>query len=84
MTIEQQIAVHCDEPEQVEAREYLEHLLKSDDDFVTINGEQVTLNDIITKYLDAEELQKLAIISLTGDHTAAKAIIIKALEEITL
>jgi len=72
--IEQQIAIHCDEPEQLSASELLSILAKGIE--VLINGEYYSLDEL-TDLLIGHELRIAAEESLTDNKNAITELYIK-------
>jgi hypothetical protein len=78
MSIENQIAAHADEPEQLSANEILVLLL--DDRPVLINGEHYELN-CVTCELEDEAARELCESILLGDDAKVRELYIKTIQE---
>ena len=78
MTIENQIAVHCDESEQLSASELLSILIKGIE--VLIDGEYYDLDEI-TCMLVSTEIRLAAEESLTDNKHAIAELYIKQINE---
>ncbi len=72
--IEQQIAIHCDEPEQLSARELMSILMKGYD--ISINGDYYNLDEV-TCMLIGTELRIAAEESITDNKYAITELYIK-------
>jgi len=51
----------------------------SDEEEAVINNEPVTLDSIVTKYLDRSELEELAVLAVRGDYSAVRKMFIDAI-----
>ena len=78
MTIEQQIAIHCDEPEQLSASELLSIMAKGIE--VLINGEYYSLDEI-TDMLVGTEIRYAAEESITDNKNAISELYIKQINK---
>ena len=78
MTIENQISVHCDEPEQLSASELLSILVKGIE--VLINDEYYSLYEITDKLIGVE-LRVAVEESLTNNKNAINELYIKQIDE---
>ncbi len=76
--IEEQIAIHCDEPESLSASELLSILTKGIE--VLINGEYYALDEI-TDMLIGTEIRLAAEESLTYNRYSIKELYIKQINE---
>ena len=79
MTIENQISVHCDEPDQLSASELLSILVKGVE--VLINGEYYSLYEITDKLIGVE-LRGAVEESLTDNKHAITELYIKQINEL--
>ena len=79
MTIENQISVHCDEPDQLSASELLSILVKGVE--VLINGEYYSLYEITDKLIGVE-LRVSVEESLTDNKHAITELYIKQINEL--
>jgi len=79
MTIENQISVHCDEPDQLSASELLSILIKGIE--VLINGEYYSLDEV-TDMLVGTEIRLAAEESLTDNKHAITELYIKQINEL--
>ena len=79
MTIEQQIAIHADEPEQLSASELLSILIKGIE--VLINDEYYSLDEL-TDMLVGTEIRLAAEESLTDNASALTELYIKQINEL--
>jgi len=77
--IEEQIAIHCDEPESLSASEFLSIMVKGIEVF--IDGEYWNMADI-TDLLIGHELRLAAEESLTDNKSAINELYIKQINEI--
>lgn len=80
--IAKQTTEHLDEPEQYTAKDYLDALLLDDEAEVDIQNEPITLDAIVTKYLDRGELEELAVLAISGDYSSVEDIFKNAISEI--
>ena len=78
MTIEKQIAIHADEPEQLIASELLSILIKGIE--VLINGEYYSLYELTDKLIGVE-LRLAVEESLTDNKHAIQELYIKQINE---
>ena len=78
-SIEQQIAVHCDEPEQLSSSELLSILIKGGEVF--INGDYYNLDEISCMLVNTE-IRLAAEESLTDNKSAINELYIKQINEL--
>lgn len=78
----EQLSNHVNDGEQYSAKDYLDALLLDDEAEVVIENESVTIDNIVTKYLDSSELEELAVMAINKDYEAVRNVFITAIEEL--
>ena len=83
MSIENQIAVNADEPEQLSATEMLTLMIESEDNGFYLGGEFYYLDDIIDVVGDSpQDLLQASIDSITDNPNAIKELYIKTIQSL--
>mgnify|MGYP000480592989 CR=1 FL=1 len=77
--IENEIAIHCDEPEQYSASEYYAKLVSGDT--VLLGAEYYELSEITDK-LDVEEMREAIQFSITDTYNAIDILYINKIAEL--
>ncbi len=77
--IENEIAIHCDEPEQYSASEYYAKLVLGDT--VLLGSEYYELSEVTDK-LDVEEMREATHSFITGDANAIDILYINKIAEL--